>query len=347
MKRYIRSSTYSTLQLAKGIILLSHYAGSDSIVDRIEVRSPIVHTAVLQTSPEVILIYTSCEFDPVSRDIVSGELLSHSEILDSTNLETFPHMFSMAYFSVELSTSGTSTELQLSGNFTHRPSIILLKEFFNVDDHAVADSSSFEWMDIRSPQFVTLFDKAAEHAKSDLASSVSSYSNLDRSTLGKQYSVPYFALCFAVINKQTKLGIVSVDPYLIQALSYEEYKRKAAKFAEEAGVSESDLVFKSVYNALSYANDGLEDYSAAQEKCATELARALKQEPDMTARRSSNGVNVTYFRDKERLGLTILFSDTVLEPTYKEGTHLVYVPEGFQCNAEFCDDLRDIFESYF
>lgn len=318
--------------------------------DKIEIASPAIHLAKLNDHFGTILLYTSCEYDPVTGDIVSGKLLSHDEIMRSTNVDDLLHRSNIIYFSVDVdSRHPNRTELQLSGTAMATgltDTVDEVRKFFHVADTSY--SGSADWYDIHSAEFETAYRAAARQANRDLDVAKEAYLDYE-GTRGAKYATPFYAICFAVIDKKSEQGVVDTDPYLITAFSPDDYTAKCNSFATTNNIPFKDLVFKTLYTRNTPDTD-FDGSRFGMDKQAAKLSRDLRKAIDaenITIRRYYDSVIVReYYSRKRNFEFYIRFSDNALDPIYDEQARVLYVPDDFTYYSGFEDEIYKILDRY-
>lgn len=345
MKRYIRTSrTNATLLLAKGFVV------SEQTLDMFD-----VDTSAFRSSPYVAelssghgaydhlyVAYTECEYDPAT-GYVSGRLINHPELMVKLGVSDVPTSgaYRCMLFSVDIDPRNSNrTVLTVAGGMS--TSIITqLKRMFKVS--ALSGSTSgvdSDWLDISTAEFKQLYQEAAD-AATDL---------IDQSRDAQsKYRVPYFGICYAVIDPATSTGLVADgEPYLFAGYDYKDYTAQAKKFAADLGKQPKELLFKTVYRETVHQNNSEYDTGKSQSYNLYGLINILRAKfnisrfKDISAHyNTSNGAAWVERRlsPRKKRSIALVLDRRVLEPEYDPDIATIKLPTHFKYYPGFEDEI--------
>lgn len=246
MKLYISAaSSKNSYTLAKGIYVPKYNMPEDLAS---EYDDYFVHGANVYG----YLFFTEAKYFPATQTL-EGKLMNHQELAAKYKLAAIPSN-KLTYFRVDVANDGKGTELTTSG-MSNNSLNKYLSDLFKVSH--IPDTSEADWESIDTPEFKEAYRVAAANCE-EYIESIRNESELDN------YRSEYFAFCFAIIDPETHLGIVSKSSngILFASHTYTQYRRAVDKMAKQLGKHYTDLLFKTLYYGDGYGYD----YSGTQIK---------------------------------------------------------------------------------
>lgn len=356
MKRLIYSSARrNDLTLAKGIVIHPAYSSTE-LIDKLERNSRLEEVEL--NDDLYFLAYTSAIYDPVTGQ-VDGYLVNHQELVNKLNLpdDVETGYNSAIYFSVDLNSSATGTELVYDGSHGYigtdpviHPILGYLEKLFNVSKYSIDSILQLDWVDIDSAEWDQSYDEAAADAENLRNAYLQQMNGMrSRQTPGK--FKPLFSITFAVVDPETKTGLVSGAPdFLIQARSYAEYKRLITKFAAKFGKKYSDLEFYTVYTgsrAFTGQNDD-PNSPKGQRRIIEDFMSLVRSCVSRTGFMHNGNAGILYRgKGSNESRIFIQISSTIRQPEIidKNSDIVLCIPAYMQFDeAEACDLVNQAFD---